>query len=80
MAVGRYVCRYDPGSSEGDAAQLGRLKNALDSLPDLTVVVESGARDARQPGDPQRVVTMLGLDRYLAVLSAKCLLPWCYRI
>ncbi len=48
---------------EGDAAQLGRLKNALDSLPDLTVVVESGARDARLPGDPQRVVTMLGLDR-----------------
>lgn len=48
---------------EGDRSQLDELKSALESLPDLTVVVESGSGNAMSPSESQRTITMLGLDR-----------------
>ena len=48
---------------EGDTAQLGRLKTALESLPDLTVVVEAGADEPAAKSDAQKTIIMLGLDR-----------------
>ena len=48
---------------EGDTSQLGELKSALESLPDLTVVVESGSDNAMSSSESQRTITMLGLDR-----------------
>lgn len=48
---------------EGDKSQLDQLKNALENLSDLTVVVETGAADSRAGTEAHRAVTMLGLDR-----------------
>lgn len=47
----------------GDATQLARLKAALESLPDLSVVVEAGSVHAVDSEASQRSITMLGLDR-----------------
>lgn len=48
---------------EGDTSQLAQLKHALEALPELTVVVETGSGEVASQSAVQRTITMLGLDR-----------------